>query len=471
MRFLSLFSGIEAASAAWLPLGWECVGVSEIENFPCAVLKHHHPHVPNLGDITKITEAQIMMLGRVDLVVFGSPCQDLSVAGKQKGLAGERSGLFHDAIRIVRWARIWGGCRFALWENVPGAFTSSSGRDFAAVVDALAGLEPGTTEVPPKKWGNEGCAVGPEAMVEWGTLDAQWFGVAQRRRRVFALADFGNWADRPPILLESQSVRGDSAPRRGSQEDAAPTLAGGSRSRGGFSYDDIPLAAEQRPVLISSGNAEGSGGLPFLPVSNLSKTVNNQTPLLAVCATGQVTHALNTANNGKGSSEDGTGRGVPTIAFQTRGTNLHVDEHIFGTLGTNADRAGGSAPCIAFDSRQECVSSTDVFGALSASSPQAQAVAFQSSQSGVRLDDSHATLDSNNGSRRCNGVLLNMRVRRLTPLECERLQAFRDGHTAIKQGSGKPAADGPRYKALGNSMAVVVMRWIGLQLDFAWRFF
>lgn len=211
MRFLSLFSGIEAASQAWKPLGWECVGVSEIEAFPCNALSQIHPDVPNLGDITKITELDIFTLGQIDLVVFGSPCQDLSVAGKRKGLDGARSGLFHDAMRIVGWARKHGGCRFALWENVPGAFSSNGGDDFGVVVGQMAGLECPT---PPKGWGTEGATVGTEAMVEWSVLDAQWFGVAQRRRRVFALADFGDWANRPPILLEPQGLRGDIAPSR-----------------------------------------------------------------------------------------------------------------------------------------------------------------------------------------------------------------------------------------------------------------
>lgn len=225
MRYLSLFSGIEACSVAWAPLGWECVAVAEIEPWPSRALAHHYPDVPNLGDVTKVTEEQIAMLGRIDVVVFGSPCQDLSVAGKRKGLDGARSGLFFTAMQIVGWARQWCDCRFALWENVPGAFSSNAGRDFAAVVDAMAGLE--GTGVPPKGWGTEGCALGSEAMVEWSTLDAQWFGVAQRRRRVFAIADFGDWRNRPPILLEPESLRGDSAPRR----EAGQDVAGGTASR------------------------------------------------------------------------------------------------------------------------------------------------------------------------------------------------------------------------------------------------
>lgn len=209
MRFLSLFSGIEAASVAFAPLGWHAAGFSEIEPFACKFLAQRYPDVPNLGDITKITEQQIKALGRIDIVVFGSPCQDLSLAGQRKGFDGARSSLFFTAIRIIRWARIHCGCRFALWENVFGAFSSNAGRDFAAVVGEMAGIE--CVEVPANGWGGEGAAVGKLGLLEWSVLDAQWFGVAARRRRCFALADFGDWSNRPPILLEPQSMRGNPA--------------------------------------------------------------------------------------------------------------------------------------------------------------------------------------------------------------------------------------------------------------------
>ena len=224
MRYLSLFSGIEAATVAWHPLGWECVGVAEIEPFPCAVLAHHYPDVPNLGSVTDITEEQIAALGHIDLVVFGSPCQDLSVAGHRKGLINAdgtvtRSGLFFTAVNIARWS----GARFWLWENVPGAFSSNKGRDFAAVVEFMAGLD--EVPVPAKGWGTEGVAVGDNGLLEWSVLDAQWFGVAQRRRRVFALLDSGDWSSRPPILLEPEGLRGDSAPRREAGQEVAGSTA------------------------------------------------------------------------------------------------------------------------------------------------------------------------------------------------------------------------------------------------------
>lgn len=391
MRFLSLFSGIEAASAAWAPLGWECAGVAEIDPFACAVLADRHPHVRNLGDITKITEMDVAALGAVDLVIFGSPCQDLSIAGKQKGLAGARSGLFFLAVDIITWSRLWCGTRFALWENVPGALSSNKGRDFAAVVDALAGLD--GTAVPPKGWGTEGCAVGTEAMVEWSTLDAQWFGVAQRRRRVFALADFGDWAGRQPILLEPKGLRGDSPPSREAGQNIAGSLTASAGRRGGVNDPEHGQLVETVATLDASfGRLQGASG---------QDANHGHSHLIP-----QTTHTLR--GEGFDASEDGTGRGTPLVASWA--------------------------------------------------------------------------------------------VRRLTPTECERLQGFPDGHTRTSNWSGWRAmddsetpdgcianglevrqnkktgrwrvkdVDGPRYKTLGNSMAVPVIRWIGQRIELALLF-
>src|SRR5690606_34676248 len=229
MRYLSLFSGMEAATIAWRPLGWECVGVSEIDPSACAVLRHRLPGVPNLGSVTEITDADIAALGPIDVVIGGSPCQDLSVAGKRAGLAGERSNLFHEQLRIFNAARTLCGARWLIWENVPGAFSSNKGRDFAVVVGAMAGCE---LPVPADGWGSEGVALGDAGFVEWAVLDSQWFGVAQRRRRVFAVLDTGDWANRPPVLLESESLRGDSAPRRETGEGVAETAARSLALRG-----------------------------------------------------------------------------------------------------------------------------------------------------------------------------------------------------------------------------------------------
>ena len=212
LRYLSLFSGIEAASAAWESLGWSPVAFSEIERFPSEVLKTHFPGVQNLGDITQISERQISSLGPIDIVVGGSPCQDLSIAGKRDGLNGAKSQLFFEQIRIFHEARKHNGARFLLWENVHGTLSSHKGKDFARVVEEMAGLY--GVVVPPHGWGGQGAALGDNGMLQWRVLDAQWFGVAQRRRRLFCLLDTGDWASTAPILLEPEGMSGN-PPSRG----------------------------------------------------------------------------------------------------------------------------------------------------------------------------------------------------------------------------------------------------------------
>ena len=178
------------------------VAAAEVEPFPCEVLKVRHRTVPNLGDVRYIDEDVIRALGRVDVVVGGFPCQDVSIAGKRRGFknadgSATRSGLFWDAMRFVQRARQHCGCRWVVIENVPGLFSSHAGRDFAGVVGGLVGTR---FDVPRDGWRSTGCAVGPDGMVEWSVLDAQWRGLAQRRKRVFFVCDFGNWADREPVL-------------------------------------------------------------------------------------------------------------------------------------------------------------------------------------------------------------------------------------------------------------------------------
>ena len=426
MRFLSLFSGIEAASEAWAPLGWECVGVAEIDPFACAVLKHRHPRVPNLGDITKVTEMQVAALGHIDLVVFGSPCQDLSVAGKQKGLSGERSGLFFPAIDIISWCRIWCGTRFALWENVPGAFSSNSGRDFAAVVDALAGLA--GTSVPPKGWGTEGCAVGAEAMVEWSTLDAQWFGVAQRRRRVFALADFGDWTRRQPILLEPQGLRGDSAPRREARE-VAPTSPARSTAGGGLGTD---FDCDGGTICVATGQAGAEIGADMAPTLNC----NHEAPYVA--------HTLR--GEGFDASEDGTGRGTPLVpvCVTIHGTAPTVQkvasydelaQCLRARTPGNIDNSSTTVvqQPVAYGIRTANTSSNgwgvqeECTHTLDCAQGVAVAVALRGREGGATAelgDEVQNCLRASSGGGDKPHVRTDMQVRRLTPVECERLQGF-----------------------------------------------
>lgn len=596
MRYLSLFSGIEGASVAWHPLGWECAGVSEIEPFPCAVIAHHYPTIPNLGDVTKITEEDIAALGRIDLVVFGSPCQDLSVAGLRKGFICEstdtltRSGLFFVAMRIVAWARKHNGCRFALWENVPGSFSSSQGRDFAAVVGAMAGLE--DVPVPPRGWGNEGVAVGSEGLVEWATLDAQWFGVAQRRRRVFALADFGNWSNRPPILLEPESLRRDTPPRREAGEEVTPTIRAGAPNggaghgaRSGDSKDEliVPVAHSLRGEGFDASEDGTGRGTPLVPVTVGTLAANTGPNGHEGAADGvttnishangwgiqeNVTHTLDQAMgvavaqpigfNARQEPDSWVDRTGPldtdgstqAIAFSSKDYGNDATADLSPTLRSlgayNANGGGNMAVALPINTqiatRHEALGEGTGFGIGNETDPaftltkghsHAAAVSlrgreggataeqpvgiFQDSEFGVAQYDSAGTLragripehqmvmqpvvptnqmavavslrgreggataelgdEVGNCLRASSGggdkahVLAAMSVRRLTPVECERLQGFPDNYSQIPWRK-KPASecpDGPRYKALGNSWAVPVVQWIGRRIHNATR--
>lgn len=385
IRYLSLFSGIEACSVAWKSLGWQCVGFSEIEPFPCSVLQHHYPNIPNLGDVTKITEQQIADLGEFDVLVFGSPCQDLSVVGSRKGLQdGTRSNLFYEAMRIFDYARKHNKCRFALWENVPGAFSSNKGADFAKVVGEMAGLHDITT--PSHGWGNTGVALGENGLLEWRVLDAQYFGLAQRRKRVFAILDTGNWQDRPPILFEQESVRGDSPPSRTQGcEVTAITRDGITTAVYGLDSQQPParLSEELSQTMLASMYKE--------PLGVFSYTIH-----------ADPTTKISDGVSGTLRSQGGGGIVPPSVVY-------------------------GFCPRFQVGGKQLSLTLT----ASDAKDPKCVATDFM--------------------------------IRRLTPTECERLMGFPDGYTDV-QHNNKPPAKSARYKALGNSMAVPVMHWIGKQI-------
>ena len=199
MRYISVFSGVEAATLAWAPIGWEPVCFCEIDDFPSAVLRHRWPSVPNLGDITKVRWKEVLReWGPVDLVVGGSPCQSFSIAGKRNGLEGA-SGLMWEYVRCVREVMP----RWVLWENVPGALSSSHGEDFRCLLESLDALGYG---------------------LAWRVLDAQFFGVAQRRERVFLVGSPGDGGQSVPAryflspkacagILHRAERRGRSLPR------------------------------------------------------------------------------------------------------------------------------------------------------------------------------------------------------------------------------------------------------------------
>jgi DNA (cytosine-5)-methyltransferase 1 len=458
VRYLSLFSGLEAATVAWSSLGWRCVAVAEIEPFPRSVLANYYA-VPNLGDVTKITEADIAALGSVDLLVFGSPCQDLSVAGKRAGLEGARSGLFYEAIRILGYARKHCGLRWAVWENVPGAFSSSSGADFAVVVGELAGC---AAPIPPKGWGNEGALAGEKGMVEWSTLDAQWFGVAQRRRRVFAVADFGNWRGRSPVLLEPESLRGDTAPRRETGQSVAGTLEARTRG-GGFPGSDGAAAAGHvvgvgfgvSPTLRAGGNATGGHRPPGTDVDTVE--------------TLQVVSPAVTSKWAKGTGGPSGDECQNLVAFHH---NAQVDQMNFSSSSAALTCSQQAAVALRTAQTSSNGCGVDTSGAsYTLDGANGQAVVFESRfvRNGRGAPDTVCpplkAQSGESGKGDAAPLLASLlHVRRLTPRECERLQGFPDDYTAVLH-KDKPAADGPRYKALGNSMAVPVMRWVGERID------
>ena len=462
MKYGSVCSGIEAASVAWHPLGWEPVFFAEIEKFPCAVLAHHYPQVPNLGDITGFKEWPD---AAIDVLVGGTPCQSFSVAGLRKGLADPRGNLCLTFLAIADKYRP----KWLLWENVPGVLSSDGGRDFGAFLGGLGQLGYG--------W-------------SYRVLDAQYvrvdgFGraVPQRRRRVFVVGHLGDWRRAAAVLFERESLYGNNPPSRQAGQRVAPTISARPTGGGGlgtdFDCDGGLIAAAVAPTLNAHfGDKQGledqhvNGGMGLF-VAHAAKTIlskNHQFDpetetfvtyatdgqsnaafsndiALTLASTNEAPYVAHTLRAKYDAGEDGTERGTPLVPinFQTRGSNIDVEQGLAATIGSNADRASGSAPCIAFDSKS-------------------------SGRSGFGVGEISPTLRSMNhdGSHQNGGgqvaVAQGWAVRRLTPRECERLQGFPDGYTAVPV-RGRPAADGPRYKALGNSMAVNVMRWIGRRIE------
>ncbi|WP_218919286.1 DNA cytosine methyltransferase [Burkholderia sp. FL-7-2-10-S1-D7] len=416
IRFGSVCSGIEAASCAWHPLGWQTAFVSEIEPFPSAVLAHHYPTVPNLGDMTKFKE---WPNAAIDLLVGGTPCQSFSVAGLRKGLADPRGNLMLTYLAIAeRYAPRW-----LVWENVPGVLSSNEGRDFGTFLGGLAELGYGFA---------------------YRVLDAQYFGVAQRRRRVFVVGHLGDWRRAAAVLFERESLLGHPAPSRKTWQRVAGTIAPGAHPGGHNGQDD-----------------DGK----FL-----------------------IAHALR--GEGFDASEDGTGRGTPlvpcqpyTLAIRGRDDGHALEYRQDGTanaiLTPNGGRGGIGVGAIAFDTTQITSATNrsnprpgDPCHPISASA-HTPAIAFDcksSGQNGFGVGEIASTMrsmghsDSHQNGGGHQAVMHGTVVRRLTPRECERLQGFPDNYTLINS-RGKPAADGPRYKALGNSMAVPVMRWIGERIE------
>lgn len=426
VRFGSVCSGIEAASVAFGPLGWRAAWFAEIEPFPCAVLAHHYPDVANLGDMTTI--ARRVLAGEVeapDALCGGTPCQAFSVAGLRESLADERGNLtlkfveLADAIDFVRGRR---GDQPAIvfWENVPGVL-STKDNAFGCFLAGLAG-EDEPLQPPWEKWGNAGAVYGPARAIAWRTLDAQYFGLAQRRRRVFVVASAREGFDPATVLFEWEGLRRDTAPRREAGEGSA----------GGFGRS------------VALRGREGGG------TAELGDDV--QSCLRASTGGGDKPHVLAFGgNNTAGPIDVATARNACASASAS------------GRMDSESETF------IAFHGSQDPDVSGDITHPVGRNQGQETCVAVQASQSGVRLNETVGTLDANYGSRRHNGVMHQMQVRRLTPRECERLQGFPDDYTLIpwRGHLASECPDGPRYKAIGNSWAINVVRWIGRRIDSA----
>lgn len=450
MKYISLFSGIEAASVAWEPLGWEPVAFSEVEPFCCDLLARKFPTVPNLGDIREIDWSPYR--GAIDLVVGGSPCQSFSIAGGREGLDGE-SRLMYEYIRACDEIRpAW-----TVWENVPGVFTTDQGRAFGILLDALEKIGYG---------------------LAWRVLDAQFFGVAQRRERVFLVGHIAEGGAAAAVLFESQSVSGNTQSSR--QKRASLTRASGAGS------DAYCIQGGGQTSINANGLGVSTDGSAYTLTSvdrhGVVSFAQNERDEVRLQGDGTISGALSASPGMKQQtytciSDDnanavddniaGTlkiGGGGPFIAFSNDG----YETDVAGTLSTcNADMA------TAYGSTLITSSGEDVIGALCRDDyrgvntqyvNQGKVVAYTLKERAGKPGGGKGALVGED----CAFTMLagsgqalvpdEWTVRRLTPLECERLQGFPDEWTA-------GGSDSARYKALGNSMAVPVMRWIGERID------
>lgn len=516
----SVCSGIEAATQAWHPLGMRAAWFAEIEPFPSAVLAHHYPDVPNHGDMTKL--AALVLAGKIpapDVLVGGTPCQAFSVAGMREGLTDPRGALtikyveLADAVDYVR-AGQRKPASVIVWENVPGVL-SDKGNAFGCFLGALAGED--CELLPPgKRWADAGCVYGPKRTIAWRVLDAQYFGLAQRRRRVFVVASARDGFDPTEVLFEREGVRRDTAPRRGEKADSP---AGALRSTDGGSDVDHAIAGHLQSVAFGGGaNCEQT------EVATALSAHPGGTRMDAETETFVVTAPLTTNQYGDHESREsllvvaGTlqagGKAAGSATQQDAESNLLVvhgtqdpgvsDKLAFAlgrnngqenavlafsckdhgadagaiapTLramnhsGSHANAGGQVAVCITGDITHTL--KADGFDGSEDGTGRGQPIVTAYSTklhhtsacgAGKLYEEYTASLDA------CSpppALLIPSQVRRLIPRECERLQGMPDDYTLIPW-RGKPAEDcpdGPRYKAIGNSKAVTVVRWIGRRL-------
>lgn len=473
MNYLSVCSGIEAATVAWHDLGWNALGYSEIEKFPSEVLKHHYPDVPNLGDMTKYKEWDFGT-NRLGLLVGGTPCQSFSVAGLRKGLEDPRGNLALTYVGILDKFRP----KWCIWENVPGVLSSNKGRDFGAFLGALVELGYGFA---------------------YRVLDAQNFGVAQRRRRVFVVGCSTGWESAAKVLFESESLSGNYSQSRGARKSIATTTerslayggsdpecadtvtskwAKGSGEPSGNEcglfvahkvYETHPADSRVKEMgdtcqTVTSRWGTGGGNVPLVQaigVDTYNGTITGNTACTMTADVGGATHsgpkvlvqAYSIREDAKANNFSATPLEVTPALQATRPSvqSHHAQTFVAHTFKVSGGCEGGGKGYLGQDEKAFTLSTVQ---------DQQIAVGFNTN---ARPDEMKFLNEQSNTLTRSqnSGLFHNMAVRRLTPTECERLQGFPDGYTNIKDN----CPDSPRYKALGNSMAVPVMKWIGERIQ------
>jgi site-specific DNA-cytosine methylase len=518
MRFGSVCSGIEAASVAWGPLGWKAAWLSEIEPFPSAVLAHHYPDVPNLGDMTTLPER--ILSGEVeapDVFCGGTPCQAFSVAGLRNSLDDARGNLsltfvgIANAIDHVRSVR-GEPASIVFWENVPGVL-STKDNAFGCFLAGIAG-EINPVEPPGGKWTNAGYVLGPKRAVAWRLLDAQYFGVAQRRKRVFVVASARADFDPAAVLFEFDGVRRDTAPSRETGQDSAggirtgaavsshwdgdyphPTLNQSAKSSGGVGSSNQEIFSQRGAYLAPQPIAARMVAFGEYSVDGTAmkaRDYKDATDLVAQPITYGIRTA-NTSSNGWGIQEEvthtldcaqgiaiaqpmpintmvalrhealgeGTGFGIGAAgdpAYTLTKGHSHAVAHVVGALACNTGPNGHDAGNFA------CNQAVDAGHVLPAAQPM-----VLMDQGGSVMNVEHDMVGTlrreTHGHEPAVIQPPSMAVRRLTPVECERLQGFPDNYTNIPWRKKDESPDGPRYKALGNSWAVPNVRWIGQRIQ------
>ena len=550
MTLGSLFDGIGGFPLAAVHCGGVPVWASEIEPFPMRVTKLRFPDMIHVGDITKLDGAK---LPPVDVICGGSPCQDLSVAGLRKGLAGERSGLFMDQVRIVKEMRAederrgvsddFIRPRYLVWENVPGAFSSANGEDFRAVIEEIVHIKDSTCHVPRPdtgRWESAGAAIlGDQFSLAWRVLDAQYWGVAQRRRRIFLVADFGGLTA-PKILFEQERLLGDPAEDQGQGKGVTTTAGNSSADSGGSrvaeekQVDIFAFHINQREETINLNGISGAlmattnMQMQTFVAEGMRKFESAEKEEECLCLNDQggermdvsvdVTATLRAGMSGhpplvmgiqQGSAgteeipdpalteEAETGGNNQQILFENHGIDARYTgpHEVAPTMSARYGTGGNNVPLVSDMPESYCIAGNiidrevqnggnglgcqpDISYTLTSADRHAvfsrqrsdeflqnRVTATQSARQYKDATDlvcepyqntvgtigytDHKGINNQYVSEdKC--IVENRRlIRRLTPLECERLQGFPDHWTDIPG-----ASDSARYKALGNSVAI-----------------